>query len=513
MSQAESQAKIGSLEQEITGLQQELDYKDFVIAKLQKLLFGSTSERYTPEQLSNQMSLFHEQAGQVTPQKPSPEKETITYQRAKAKKAPKTGGRIPLPEDLPRVKIVLEPLEDITGMVKIKEEITEILDIIPPVFQVIQLVRPVYAQPKAAQIIGTSPIVVADLPARPIDKGIPSARLLAYLLVSKFIDHLPYYRQVKMFQRAGVELKTKTINGWLAKVCTLLKPLYDAFGKHHFSQPYLQGDETTIKVLKVKKSGKKSKAHTGYYWVYYDPLDNQVLFIFDPGRGRQYPAEHLKDFAGKLQTDGLEVYAEFDKLDHITLYGCMAHVRRKFYDALKNDEARAAKVLQLIQQLYEIEEKARIENYTSEQRLTLRQQQAVPVMTELKTYLDQQYDSGQVLPKSAIGIAIKYALGQWWKIQRYLQDGTVEIDNNLVENAIRPVALGRKNYLFAGSEQGAKWGAMIYTLLASANRQGINPLDYLADVLRRLPETKTSQLHELFPANWTPRPPADLDLI
>jgi len=166
-----------------------------------------------------------------------------------------------------------------------------------------------------------------------------------------------------------------------------------------------------------------------------------------------------------------------------------------------------------IQQLYKIEEFARTNKYTPAQRLELRQQKAAPIMSELKTYLDEQYDSKQVLPKSAIGIAIKYALGQWFKMERYLKDGTVEIDNNLVENAIRLVALGRKNYLFAGSEQGAKWGAMIYTFLSSAARQGHNPMEYLADVLRRLPETKKSQLHELFPANWSPRPASELDLI
>ena len=516
MSKSELQAKMGSLNQENKVLKQELEYKDFVIAKLQKMLFGSTSERFTPEQISNQMSLFNELAGkqgEVESEQVAEEKEIITYERDKARKNKKTGGRIPLPEDLPRVEIVIEPTEDIRGMVKINEEITEILDIIPPVFQVIRIIRPIYAKPKAAQEIGTSPIFIADLPSRPIDKGIPSARLLAYLLVSKFVDHLPYYRQVKMFQRVGVDIKTKTINGWIAKVCVLLKPLYDAFVKHHFTKPYLQGDETTIKVLRVKKSGKKGKAHTGYYWVYYDPIDNQVVFIFDPGRGRKYPVEHLRNFKGKLQTDGLGVYVEFDKLDYITLFGCMAHVRRKFFDALKNDEARATKVLGMIQRLYKIEAHAREEKYTPAQRLELRQQKAAPIMAELKTYLDDEYDSKQVLPKSAIGIAIQYALGQWWKIERYLTDGTVEIDNNLVENAIRPVALGRKNYLFAGSEQGAKWGAMIYTFLASASRHGHNPMEYLADVLRRLPDTKKSQLHELFPANWSPRPTSDLDLI
>lgn len=518
MSKQELQAKVGSLEQENIvlnqankGLQEELEYKDFVIAKLQKMLFGSTSEKMSSEELSNQMSLFNDQAGKEV--KSEAEKEVITYERHKAKKAKKTGGRIPLPEHLPTIAITLEPDEDTTGMIRMGEEITKILDIIPPKFQVIKIIRPIYVRPKAEQEIDKSPIFIADLPSRPIDKGIPSARLLAYLLVSKFVDHLPYYRQVQMFQRAGVNIKAKTINGWIAKVCVLLKVLYDAFCEHHFSKPYLQGDETTIKVLKVKKSGKKSKAHTGYYWVYYDPIDNQVVFIFDPGRGRVYPREHLRNFKGNLQTDGLGVYAEFDKLEGITLFGCMAHVRRKFFDALKNDKARASKVLGMIQQLYKIEQTARAENYTTAQRLAIRQQKAAPIMADLKTYLDEEYDSKQVRPKSAIGIAIKYAIGQWWKIERYLNDGTVEIDNNLVENAIRPVALGRKNYLFAGSEQGAKWGAMIYTFLASATRHGHNPLEYLADVLRRLPDTKKSQLHELFPANWSPRPVSDLDLI
>ena len=178
--------------------------------------------------------------------------------------------------------------------------------------------------------------------------------------------------------------------------------MYDVFCEHHFTKPYLQGDETIIKVLRVKKSGKKAKAHTGYYWVYYDPIDNQVVFIFDPGRGRKYPVEHLKHFSGKLQTDGLDVYSEFDKLETITLFGCMAHVRRKFFDALKNDEARATKVLGMIQQLYKIEEEARKEKYTPTQRLELRQLKAAPIMTELKTYLDQEYDSKQVLPKLSL---------------------------------------------------------------------------------------------------------------
>ncbi|MCP4098669.1 MAG: IS66 family transposase, partial [Planctomycetaceae bacterium] len=202
-----------------------------------------------------------------------------------------------------------------------------------------------------------------------------------------------------------------------------------------------------------------------------------------------------------------------DKLSNIDLYACMVHIRRKFVDALKNDKKRAEFVLTKIKLLYAIEEQARELNYTSDQRLELRKEKAAPVMAQLKDYLQTQYNSSEVLPKSAIGSAIKYALGRWKYMERYLQDGQVEIDNNLVENAIRPLALGRKNYLFAGSEEGAKWGAIIYTLLGSAIRQGHNPLEYLSDVLRRLPDTKISELHQLFPANWIKKSESKFDIL
>ena len=320
-----------------------------------------------------------------------------------------------------------------------------------------------------------------------------------------------------MFKRIGVTISASTINGWLSKTGELIKPLYDAFCVHQFGKPYLQADETTLKILKVKKTGqkkgKKGKAHTGYYWVYYDPIDKHAVYIYEPGRGKVYPVEHLSNFSGKLQTDGYKAYTAFDDLAHILLFACMAHIRRKFVDAKKNDPIRAEKVLVWIQALYAIEEKARKDGFTPEQRLALRQEKAAPIMKAMKIYLDEQYNCGEVLPKSAIGQAISYALGRWKYMERYLEDGLVEIDNNLVENAIRIVALGRKNYLFAGSEQGAKWGAMIYTLLSSAIRNGHEPLAYLTDVLRRLPTTKTSQLSELFAVNWKPNPSSELDLI
>ncbi len=492
-------------------LKVKLAEKEFIIEKLQKLLFGPKSERFTNKETpSNQLSIFETDPCQEVPDQGV---ETITYQRNKVGQKQRDPNRIPLPEDLPRIEIVIEPQEDISEYVKIGEEVTEILDIVPPVFQVIRIIRPKYAKAEAKKEDVAKPIIIAPMPQRAIDKGIPSTRLLAYIIMSKFMDHLPYYRQIKMFHRIGVNIKSNTINGWIARTCVLLKPLYEAFCKEHFSKPYLQADETTIKVLKVKKSGKKGKAHTGYYWVYYDPLDNHVVFIFDPGRARKYPAKHLSNFSGTLQTDGLSVYDAFDQLSNVVLCACMAHIRRKFTDALSNDKQRAEYALEKIQTLYAIERLARDENYTEEQRLKLRQEKAVPVMAALKSWLDNQYNSNEVLPQSAIGQAIRYALGRWKYQERYLNDGRIEIDNNLVENAIRIVALGRKNYLFAGSEQGAQWGAIIYTLLGSAARHGHNPIIYLTDILRRLPNTKLSQLNQLFPSNWSKAPQDVLDIL
>lgn len=510
-----------ALKAEVNTLKLLIEQKDFIIAKLRKLAFGPTSERYTKEEIqANQMSLFAEleaiQAKENALREAiEKEEQTITYTRKKRadQESKSSPNRQPLPDHLPRVDVRIEPDQDTTGMIKIGEEVTEILDIIPPEFRVLRLIRSKYADPKAKTQEVEKAVVIAPMPSRVIDRGIPSTRLLAYLLINKFIDHLPYYRQIEIFKRIKVTLRPNTINGWIAKTCVLLKPLYDALCKVHFQQDYLQADESTLKVLKVKKSGKKGKAHTGYYWVYYAPGANNVVFIFDPGRGRKYPATHLVGFKGHLQTDGLNVYDAFDNLDNITLIACMAHIRRKFIDAIPNDKKRAEPIVLLIQQLYEIEAYARKRNYTTEQRLELRKERALPIMNTLKEKLDQLHNDPNVLPSSAMGKAVGYALSRWKYQKRYLDNGAVEIDNNLVENAIRPLALGRKNWLFAGSENGARWGAMIYTLLGSALRHQHNPLEYLTDILRRLPDTKINQLHLLFPQNWKPQETADRDFI
>ncbi|GJL61346.1 MAG: transposase [Nitrospirales bacterium] len=471
------------------------------LAELKRLIFGRKSERFVPDEIaSEQLNLFvqhdHEGAEEKTVQQA-----VQAHSRTKAR--PK---RLKLPEDLPVVEVRIEPHPDeVKGWVKIGEEITEELDYVPGYLRINRYIRPKYARPKGEQNSDTEGknIFIAPLPSRVIDKGIPSAGLLTYILVSKFVDHLPYHRIIQIFKRAGMTIPASTVNGWVAKCIELLRVLYLWHKARIMECDYLMGDETKIRVLKSpNRTGKKTKAHQGYFWVYYDPGGKQTLFIYDPGRAGKYPREHLQNFKGHLQTDGYSVYDAFDQTEYITLVGCMAHIRRKFEHALGNDKQRATHVLTAMQALYAIERKAKEENYSYDQRLALRQQEAQPIMDKLKVWLLENRD--QVLPKSSIGQAINYACNRWKYMERYLEDGKLEIDNNLVENAIRPVAIGRKNYLFAGSPKGAEWAAIIYSLVSSAANCGHNPSEYLKDILLRLPDQPLSYLDELLPPNWEP---------
>ncbi len=340
----------------------------------------------------------------------------------------------------------------------------------------------------------------------------------------RFLDHLPLYRQIKRFERLGVKLPKATVSGWIAAVCQLLAPLFAVHRQVVLCSGYLQVDETTIRVLDpirmLPKDGLKrkkpppGKAHRGYYWVYHDPLNGLVLFDYHPGRGGQYPEETLQDFAGVLQTDGYNVYEAFDQRPEITLIGCLAHVRRKFFEAKNGSYATEIDTaLSFIKRLYLIEQRARDlmaqlespeEAYVL--RYQLRQRWAKPLVAAAKTWLTEQAEDPKVLPQSGFGKAVAHALKRFPYLERYLDDGRLEIDNNRVENQIRPIALGRKNYLFAGSEQAAQNAGHLYSLLAAAKLHGLNPVDYLHDLLETIPHHPVNQLEELLPHRWQPNP-------
>lgn len=463
--------------------------------QIKRLVFGSKHERFIPSSPPQQLALglAHEQIN--IPQNTS---QTVEYTRTITEPVnkPVPTGRMKLPADLPRKRIVIEPVEDVTGLKSIGEEITEELDYTPGKFFVRQYVRPKYVKPLQKDGLAETEIIIASLPARPIDKCMAGAALLAYIVVNKYIDHLPVYRQVQRFTREGMKLPASTVTGWISQVCALLEVLYVVHCKLIFEGDYIQGDETPLKVLDKNKKG---TTHQGYLWVYRAPVENLVAFDYQPGRDGDGPKKCLKNFSGHLQTDGYEVYSYFDG-KAITLLHCMAHARRKFDEALGNDKQRAEYALTEIQKLYAIERKAKDDNYTKQQRYTLRQQEATPILKALEQWMINEYPS--VLPKSPIGVAIHYSLQRWEKLSLYLTDAKLEIDNNLVENAIRPVAIGRKNYLFAGSHRAAQNAAMLYSFLGTCKINNINPYVWLEDVLTRIPNHPVNKLQELLPHKW-----------
>lgn len=458
--------------------------------KLKRMIFGSKSERFIGNNTPSQLMLGFE-----VPTEPKPEAatETIIYERKKPNEtAVVVHSRQALPAHLPRKEEIIEPQEDITAGKKIGEEITEILEYTPGLLYVRRIIRPKYVFPREEKSI-----VIADMPSLPIPKGNAGASLMAYIIISKFIDHLPFYRQVQIFKRLNVKLAESTINDWFVAGCRLLEPLYEKLVEQIIRGSYLMADETPIAVL---DKDKPRTTHRGYHWVYYSPQEKLVCFNYRKGRGSEGPQEFLKDFKGTLQTDGYGAYDSFEREGKIRLLACMAHARRKFDEAKNNDPPRANYVLSKMQDLYDIERECRNGELDFDARKQLREKKSLPILEELGTWL--KTNMLEVLPKSAIGQAIAYTSALWWRLKRYIEDGRYEIDNNLIENSIRPVALGRKNYLFAGSHDAAQRAAMIYSFLGTCKINNVNPSEWLTDVLTRLPDHKANRLDELLPHIW-----------
>ena len=404
--------------------------------------------------------------------------------------------RMKLPEHLERRIITLEPSADITGLTCIGEEVTEELDYEPGRLYVNRYVRPKYVSKD------NEGILIAPVAERPLPKAIAGAGLLAQTIIDKYVDHLPLYRQQQRFAREGMNIPYATLTDWVHNSCRLIEPLYEALRKQVVQSDYLHADETPIKVLDKDRKG---ETHRGFYWVYHNSIEGLVLFDYQMGRGREGPKQMLKDFKGHLQTDGYCAYDFFKEQQqeqggNITVLHCMAHARRKFYEALSNDKARAEHALTQIGKLYDIERRAK--ELEDELRLAIRKQEAVPVLESLGKWMKEQYV--EVLPKSTIGKALGYSIERWKELMIYATDGKLSIDNNPVENTIRPVAVGRKNYLFAGSHQAAQRSAMLYSLLGTCKLHGINPFIWLKEVLKRIPNHPINKISDLLPHRWTP---------
>ena len=477
------------------------------LAWLERMMFGRKSERFVPDQeVPGQLKLGFE--GEQTQEVEASVKQIIAEherQVAQPKEAkPNTHqGRQPIPAHFPRVKEVIEPEEDITGLTRIGEDITEVLEYNPAKVWVRQIVRPRYARKEADLEPGQSPIVQAPAKELPFGRSKAGVSLIVHILIAKFVEHLPLHRLIARFARHRLKVPPATIGHWVKVGAQPLMILYEAYQKIVFESFYLQMDETRLRVLEDGKG----KTHLGYLWAVFDPIHNLPFFFYQKGRDHRGPKSFLERFAGILQCDGFSVYETLNKkMDHIALMNCMAHIRRKFFEAKNNDPERAHTALTMIKALYLIEEKARDQQLSPEQRLEIRQAESKPIFDTLGHWLNIEYD--KVTPGSAIGKAIKYALNRWKNMIPFLAEGHIEIDNNLVENIIRPPAIGRKNYLFAGSHESAQRTAMLYTFFAACKHRDIDPELWLSDVFNRIHDQKISQLHELMPHNWKPEPVA-----
>lgn len=493
----EKETKIQDLSTRLQTLDEKYFTLHFQFSQMQRLIYGSKRDRFiSSDPVPGQSVLFGDlqNKGENTSES-LVNKEQISYTRKRHTPASNPPSRQPIAEHLRREEITIEPNEDITGMSKIGEEITEVLHYKKPELYVKKYIRPKYVlrgnENKGVQI--------GELPGFPLPKSIIGSSLLAYLMISKYVDHLPIYRLISMFKRDGVTFSESTVCDWIKSGAKLLEPLYQVLVDLVKKGNYLQVDETTIAVLDRTKKG---KTHRGYYWQYHDPVRGLVLFEYSPGRSQIVPLSLLNGFKGVLQSDGYNVYEVFEKKKEITLAGCMAHARRHFAEALDNHPQFAGYALAEIKKLYQVEEEARIGKMSNEQRQQKRMLESKPVLDAMKIWMKETV--AKVLPKSLIGKAIVYSLSRWEKLCKYITDGKIEIDNNLVENKMRPIAIGRKNYMFAGSHEAAQRSAMFYSFCAMCQRHNINPPEWFENVLNRIQEHSIQDLEELLPHRWKP---------
>jgi transposase len=490
------EAQLQTGQQEVVYLRTWIEKLKLELAQLRRMQFGRSSEKLYAriEQLELIVEEFEASAAQKTTAAP----------RTPARKPV----RKPLPAHLLRESVIHAPDANCpdcgTMMRRIGEDVSEMLEYVPGRFKVIRQVRPKLSCGRCQRI------VQLPAPIRPLDRGLPGPGLLAHVAVSKFADALPLYRQAQIYAREGVELERSTLADWLGGVARLTQPLVDALGRYVLGANKLHADDTPVPVLEPGRGVTKS----GRLWT--DVRDDRpagstdapaVWFQYSADRKGERPVAHLKDFAGILQADG---YAGFDQLyrrGDVVEAACWAHVRRKFYDIhVTNVSPIAAETLARIGALYAIE--ADIRGRPPSQRQAVRRARAGPLLDDLHEWLQTTLTT--VSKKSELAVAIRYALTRWIALTRYRDDGGIEIDNNAAEQSLRAVAVGRKNYLFAGSDAGGDRAAAFYSLIGTAKLNGLDPEAYLRAVLERIAEHPINRIDELLPWNLASAPAKEL---
>jgi transposase len=491
-----------SLEQhkELTSSTHEIEHLKLVIEKYRRMIFGRKSEKLTGEleQLEFRLEeLETAQAAEEAAQATEPTQPASTQADSKRRSRP---ARKPLPEDLRREVVTHLPAHnccpDCGGALRqFGEDVSEQLERIPASFKVIRHVRPKFA------CAGCESVVEAPAPARPIDRGLPGPGLLAHVLVSKYADHLPLYRQSQIYAREGIDLDRSTLAGWVGAASELLTPLVAEISKHVLRAAKIHADDTPVPVL----APGNGKTKTGRLWTYV--RDDRpagfstapaVWFAYSEDRKGEHPQRHLKDFKGALQADAYSGFHHLYGGGAIYEVACWAHTRRKFHDIhVAHASPTTTEALARIGALYGIEEQIR--GKPAELRCSVRQTRARPLLDELRLWMEKTLRS--LSTKSETAGAIRYALSHWRALTRYVDDGLLEIDNNAAERALRAVAIGRKNYLFMGADSGGQRAASLYSLIGTARLNGLDPAFYLRTILETVSEHPINRIAELLPWN------------
>jgi transposase len=473
------QATIDKLTEQLTQLQHRLD-------KLLHLLYGTKTEKQKKPSKENKT----DEQGQVVP----------SVQTKKQSRVPAKNGRRPLPPELPRVQqeydLPLEQQQCACGckMHRLGKVITEQLDFKPAELFVKKHIRFKYA------CRGCDTIVTAEFPPQPIEKGLPGAGLLAEIIINKYQDALPLYRQEQRFKRHGLDLPRSTLCDWVMQSAFLMQPLVDLMRQDALLVgPRIFTDDTPVPVLA------KGKTHTGRLWTYVGGGKEEptcVIYEYTPTRSQTAAENFLKGYRGYLQADAFPGYNVLYKDGNIIEVGCWAHARRKFFEItiLVKEPGEADVALEFIGKLYEVERK--IQPLPSRQKKYYRRKYSKPILQEFYKYLKKQ--EKRLLPKTPIGKAVAYCLNHWQALNNYLKDGILKIDNNTAERAIKPLVIGRKNWLFAGSHEGAEKAAILFSIIETCKMNEINPYYYIKDVLTKLPSTLMKDLHKLLPYHWKP---------
>ena len=491
------------LKKMVLDFQAEINFLNEKIRVLRQTIFGPTSEKRDPGD-SPQLSLFDmpEDIPELLSTEAEESEDIVIAEHSRKKK-----GRKKLPENLPRVDVVHDLTEDEKvcpcgcKLSRIGEEISEKLDIVPAKIQVIRNIRPKYACKKCEGLEDEGPSVkIAPVPAQIIPKGLATAGLLAYVLTTKFVDAVPFYRQERQFKRLGIELSRSTMCGWAMKAAKTCLPLISLLKEEIRGGPVINVDETTVQVL--HEPGRKP-TQKSYMWIFKGGLPDLASLIYEyhPTRSGDVAKLFLDGYQGTVQTDGYKGYDFLDTRQDVLHVGCWAHARRKFMDIKKAGSSKKTggynKALQFIKQLYGLEKIARQKEISGDELYEWRQKHAKPVLKKFKTWLEKK--SNQVVPKGLLGQAVSYCLAQWHRLENYIKDGHAGIDNNVAENAIRPFVVGRKNWLFSGTPEGAEASAVLYSLVETAKANNLEPYSYLRYLFEKLPSTLPENLPNLLP--------------